>query len=155
MGIARMKTVVFCEDFPPQVGGIETYNLNLSSMLSQQGMEITVITCSQEASDTTDPKLPFPVIRLCMDKKGLFWRIQYFLKVSSILRRLRPQLAICTHAFRYCGVMNWVKVFFGVPFILIAHGKEVYPRKRGKRRRKIVRLCKGAAKRTFARSEAP
>lgn len=51
-------------DFPPQVGGIQTYVHGLCKALAARGEELTVIATRQPESEAFDANCPYPVVRV-------------------------------------------------------------------------------------------
>ena len=59
-----MTTLVVTNDFPPRVGGIETYLRHVCSFLDDQVVVLTRTERDESATLTYDASLPFPVHRL-------------------------------------------------------------------------------------------
>jgi len=60
--------LVVTNDFPPRIGGIETFVAAACAMLAEQPSKgptpaVVVLTASQPGSDTFDRTVPFPVVR--------------------------------------------------------------------------------------------
>jgi len=59
-----MSIVLIADDFPPQVGGIQTYSCELARALVELGEEVAVCTGREAGSQEVDERLPYPVIRV-------------------------------------------------------------------------------------------
>ncbi|MGC9318166.1 MAG: glycosyltransferase family 4 protein [Armatimonadota bacterium] len=59
-----MSILFIADDFPPDVGGIQTYACELARATAQLGEEVAVVASRQEASQAVDGELPYPVVRV-------------------------------------------------------------------------------------------
>ncbi len=59
-----MSIIFLADDFPPDVGGIQTYASELALATAQLGEEVAVVASRQEGSQEIDEALPFPVVRV-------------------------------------------------------------------------------------------
>lgn len=58
-----MKVVLVTNDFPPRIGGIQTYLWNLYDRLSRSGVEVVVICRAHDGDRAFDASAPMRVIR--------------------------------------------------------------------------------------------
>ncbi len=59
-----MSIIFLADDFPPDLGGIQTYASELARATSQLGEEVAVVASRQEDDEQFDASLPFEVIRV-------------------------------------------------------------------------------------------
>ncbi len=59
-----MSLIFLADDFPPEVGGIQTYVSELAQALSEHGEEVAVISGRQEGDREFDGRLPFMTVRV-------------------------------------------------------------------------------------------
>ena len=59
-----MRILLVSQDFPPDVGGIQTYAAELAPRLAEQAEALAVVAPSRPGSVAVDHPLPFPVHRL-------------------------------------------------------------------------------------------
>lgn len=59
-----MSIIFLADDFPPALGGIQTYACELARATSQLGEEVAVVAGRQEGGEQFDAELPFHVIRV-------------------------------------------------------------------------------------------
>ena len=57
-----MRIALFSAYFPPHIGGVEQYTLNLATSLYNKGHEVVVITSN--SGDGSKPHVPFEVIEI-------------------------------------------------------------------------------------------
>ncbi|MCA9636827.1 MAG: hypothetical protein KC420_12440, partial [Myxococcales bacterium] len=58
-----MRLLVLTQDFPPAIGGIETYSWELARRWADAVEELVVVCPRQRGSAAVDRAAPFPVIR--------------------------------------------------------------------------------------------
>ena len=56
-----MRIAIFSAYFPPHIGGVEQYTLNIASQLTGMGHEVTVVT-SALADNPKRDEFPFSII---------------------------------------------------------------------------------------------
>lgn len=59
-----MDYFLLATDFPPQVGGIQTYHSNLARALQALGRKICVIATDTPTAAEYDPTAPYPIVRV-------------------------------------------------------------------------------------------
>ncbi len=79
----RLKIILACGIFPPDIGGPATYAEFLAKELSKYNLKIIVITYSDEISKKNQPIYEFPVIRIWRRYPKL---IRYFLYGWNLVR---------------------------------------------------------------------
>lgn len=69
-----MRIAIVSPEFPPDIGGIETYAWEFTRELASQGHQVTVFTCRHEQGEAKLPGVEIrPVLRLCrsLDRAAL------------------------------------------------------------------------------------
>ena len=56
--------ILLATDFPPQIGGIQTYHSSLARALQQIGREVHVIATEHPGAEEYDVQCPFPITRV-------------------------------------------------------------------------------------------
>lgn len=59
-----MSIIFLADDFPPALGGIQTFACELARATAKLGEEVAVVAGRQEGADELDGELPFEVIRV-------------------------------------------------------------------------------------------
>ena len=59
-----MSLIMIADDFPPAVGGIQTYAFELALATAELGQQVVVVASAQPGSAAVDAELPFPVVRV-------------------------------------------------------------------------------------------
>lgn len=59
-----MRLAVVAQDFPPAIGGIQTYSLELARHLTTQVAQLVVVAPRQPGAESLDRELPFEVVRI-------------------------------------------------------------------------------------------
>ena len=58
-----MRIAIFSAYFPPHIGGVEQYTLNIASQLTDMGHEVTVVTSSLDNNPKRD-EFPFSIVEI-------------------------------------------------------------------------------------------
>jgi phosphatidyl-myo-inositol dimannoside synthase len=127
----QLRLLVLTENFVPTKGGSITWLLNTYSRFDPQ--EIVVATSPQEGDSCIDPMLPFQVVRMPMTMAD--WDPTVPASLVKYLRVIRRVYLQCqTHRLQqiHCakvfpeGLVAWVlRSFYGLPYLLYAHGEEI------------------------------
>lgn len=59
-----MSVIFLADDFPPEVGGIQTYACELARATAELGEEVAVVASRQEGDEDFDSQLPFVTVRV-------------------------------------------------------------------------------------------
>lgn len=59
-----MSIIFIADDFPPELGGIQTFSCELAHATAQLGEEVVVVAGRQDGSEQIDADLPFTIIRV-------------------------------------------------------------------------------------------
>lgn len=103
---SKRNIILLTQDFPPEIGGIQTWSYELSKHLSQLGYFVTVLTKLSPNIDTEwDSNQDFKIIRLKSDK----WRNKKNFRLFRALLSLRKENPIIIGA-------NWKMSFPAVLF---------------------------------------
>lgn len=112
-----MKILLVTNDFPPRVGGIQNYLLNLYTRITPH--EVTVLAPAYPGDAAFDSAQPFEIVR---HPTRLYW------PVPEIRRRVRELVRVQAPdavAFGAVLPMNLVAASLDVPVIVHTHGFEV------------------------------
>lgn len=72
-----MKIDLITQDFPPVIGGIQTYCAEIAARMSDADVQITVIAPSHKSSQEFDSTVNYPVIRYSCPNSYLGWRLLF------------------------------------------------------------------------------
>lgn len=112
-----MRSLLVTNDFPPKVGGIQSYLWELWRRLPAD--EVGVFTTAWEGAQEWDAVQPFPVVRA---------REKLLLPTASLRRRAREQAAVWGVEVVFLDPAVPVGAIgprLGRPFVVIVHGAEV------------------------------
>jgi phosphatidyl-myo-inositol dimannoside synthase len=59
-----MSIIFLADDFPPELGGIQTFSCELARATAELGEEVVVVARRQEKTESIDADLPFSIIRV-------------------------------------------------------------------------------------------
>ncbi len=113
-----MRILLCTHDFPPQVGGIQTYSYEVARGLSSWGEEVTVLVPQVEGDLQFDKTQSFKVVR-AGSKMGLY------LKFFGILRRGKIEKILVAHRADYAALASWAHRLWGIDYYIVAHGGEI------------------------------
>ncbi len=121
-----MSIVLIADDFPPAVGGIQTYACELARAVAQLGEEVAVVAGSQEADSDVDDELPFRVVRVPTSAG-------YAAAAMNLAAGVQQAAAALSAPPRYLVATKWspegpaaILAFRALhcPIVLIGHGGE-------------------------------
>lgn len=113
-----MKILLATNDFPPKVGGIQTYCYELAKNLTSLGEEVIVLAPGVEGNLEFDKKQNFKTIRI---KK----KISLYFAFFSILRRERIEKILVAHRANYARLASWADLLWKIPYDIIVYGGEI------------------------------
>lgn len=135
-----MKILLATNDFPPKVGGIQTYCYELAKNLTSLGEEVTVLAPRVEGDLEFDKRQNFKTIRI----KN---KLNLYLAFFSILRKEKIERILVGHRANYARLASWANLLFKTPYVIIVYGGEILlsGRKRSikkgfKRVRKVITI---------------
>lgn len=119
-----MRVLVITQDFPPAVGGIETYASELVSRWAEQFGGVEVVAPQLSGAESVDAQLPLPVTRVSTRPDLL-----PVLGLAAIIRRarsLQPHVAFHTQ-WQTVGASLLARRLTGFPrrIVCAAHGREL------------------------------
>ncbi len=116
-----MSHLLVTNDFPPKVGGIQSYLGELWSRLPAG--EVTVLTTAFEGAEAWDQAQRFPVLR---SKRGSFLPVPgVFREIVDAITAVDPQLVLYDPAWPLGAIGPLVERRTGVPYGVVLHGAEV------------------------------
>ncbi len=121
-----MDLLLVAGDFPPDVGGIQRYVVELSCALAQAGWELAVVAPERAAAAEVDAELPFPVVRQAIERGGRFSEVLGLRAGLSRLRRRfgRPRAVVATKWSPDGLAVVASGAGRGVPLVLLGYGRE-------------------------------
>lgn len=113
-----MRILLATNDFPPKVGGIQTYCYELAKNLIPLGEEIVVLAPGVREDLEFDERQNFKIVRL--RKKSSLYFVFF-----SILRRERIEKILVAHRANYARLASWANILLKIPYDIIAYGGEI------------------------------
>jgi len=113
-----MKILLATNDFPPKIGGIQTYCYQLAKNLAFLGEEIVVLAPGVEGNLEFDKKQNFQIVRI-KNKLNLYFTF------FSILRRERIERILIAHRANYARLASWANLLLKIPYDIIVYGGEI------------------------------
>ncbi len=112
-----MKHLLVTNDFPPKIGGIQTYLWELWRRLPPE--EVTVLTARQEGDAGFDRRQPFRVVRdrqpVLLPTPGLARRI------NDLVEEVGASVVVLDPALPLGLVGRWLRR----PYVVVVHGAEI------------------------------
>lgn len=113
-----MRILLATNDFPPKVGGIQTYSYQLAKNLTFLGEEIVVLAPGVEGDLEFDKKQNFKTIRIRN-------KLNLYLTFFSILRRERIERVLVAHRANYARLASWTNLLWKTPYDIVVYGGEI------------------------------
>ena len=121
-----MKILLCANDYPPDVGGIQTYSYQVAKNLAALGEEVTVLAPRLEGDRKFDGQQEFRTIRV--DKKILLYP-----KFFWTLRKYRVEKILVAHRADYAALASWANRAWLLPYYPVIYGAEILIAGRKKR----------------------
>ena len=116
-----MKHLLVTNDYPPKVGGIQSYLWELWRRLDPG--DVTVLTTPHEGSAAFDAAAPHRIVRtrdpVLLPHPGLARRIE------ALARQVDAQLLVLDPALPLSLLGSRVAGRLGIPWVVVAHGAEI------------------------------
>jgi len=119
-----MRLLLVTQDFPPDVGGIQTYSWELSRRLAARAEALHVVAPARPGAASVDASVPFPVQRV-RGRPDLL-PLTALAAVPRLARRAQPHVAF--HAqWQTVGASVLARMLTGWPrrIVCAAHGREL------------------------------
>ncbi len=113
-----MRILLATNDFPPKIGGIQTYCYELAKNLALLGEEIVVLAPGVEGDLEFDKRQNLKIVRV---KK----KISLYFAFFSILRRERIEKILVAHRANYARLASWANLLWKIPYTIIVYGGEI------------------------------
>ncbi len=127
-----MRILLCANDFPPAVGGIQTYSYQVAKNLSALGEEVIVLAPHIKGDQGFDCRQSFKVIRI---RQKIYL---YFIFLYALLR-FRTDKILITQRADYAALAFWANLVLRVPYFIVVHGGEILLAGRRKSIRKHFR----------------
>ncbi len=118
-----MRILLISQDFPPDVGGTQTYALELARHLTMYCDDFAVIAPEQPADASVDAQLPFDVLRVPATKNAISLKA-----LPAVLRLVRTRSFDAAFHVQWPSVLvsRMIKPMGGPRRIFVAaHGREL------------------------------
>ncbi|HKI45825.1 MAG TPA: glycosyltransferase family 4 protein [Balneolales bacterium] len=118
-----MRTIIVSQDFPPDIGGIQTYTVELARRFTKYASHVSVIAPEKEIANRTDKLEPFHVHRIPSANTLLPVTLMPLLPV--IAQKENPDFIFHT---QWQTVVNsiWTKKWHDHKIITAIHGRELF-----------------------------
>lgn len=121
-----MSILFIADDFPPDVGGIQTFACELARATAELGEDVAVVASRQEGSGGVDGELPYPVVRV--PTRGSY--VMAAMNLAAGVQRAREMVQgppRCLVATKWspdgpAAILAWRAL--RCPMVLIGHGGE-------------------------------
>ncbi|HEA47489.1 MAG TPA: glycosyltransferase family 1 protein, partial [bacterium] len=123
-----MRILLATNDFPPKVGGIQTYCYQLAKNLVSLGEKIVVLVPGVEGNLEFDKRENFRIIRV----KN---RLNLYFAFFSTLKKEKIEIILVAHRANYARLASWTNILLKIPYDIIVYGGEILL----SRRRKSIR----------------
>jgi len=112
--------------FPPSRGGTEAYTFDLARGLAGRGREVVVLAPRAGGDRAFDVGCGFEVVRF-LPGRGRWSRLVGMLKAARRFAARRPPENVIATTWSPSGlVARWLRFRFSLPYLVIAHGSELY-----------------------------
>ncbi len=121
-----MSIVFLADDFPPAVGGIQTYAYELPLAVAAQGKEVAVVASAQPGSEAVDEALPYPVLRVPTSGGYAAAAMRMAARAEEAASSLESPLR-CLVATKWSPegpAAIWAMKQLHCPLVLLGHGGE-------------------------------
>jgi phosphatidylinositol alpha-1,6-mannosyltransferase len=118
-----MKSLLISSEyFPPQIGGISHLMEGIAESLGPD--QVCCLTGAPADGRTRSSRVTVYRRPMAFAKSNVRQAVAWGLTISEIMARERPQVVqLATAADGYLGL--WIQKWFGLPFIVYAHGNEI------------------------------
>jgi len=119
-----MRLMMVSQDFPPAVGGVQSYSLELAKRLAKRAEQLRCVAPRIEGCASFDCTSPIETTRVLGNSDAL--AITGLFAVPSIARELRPDVAF--HAqWQTSAASLWSRARSGFPrrIVVATHGREL------------------------------
>lgn len=119
-----MRLLFVTQDFPPDIGGIQTYSWEVAHRLADRVAHLTVMASDRPEAASVDRAASFPIVRL----PGRSDLLPLFLLPTLPTRARRMQADVALHAqWQTVGASVLARALLGRPrrIVCAAHGREL------------------------------
>jgi len=121
-----MSLIFLADDFPPAIGGIQTYACELASAVAECGEQVAVVASQQPGSEAVDETLPCPVVRVPTTGGYAAAALRMAAGAEQAARQMQAAPR-CLVATKWCPegpAAIWAQRTLRCPFVLLGHGGE-------------------------------
>lgn len=123
-----MKTLMLSLDFPPSIGGIQTYSYEIAKNLSKLGMEIIVLAPQMDGASEFDEQQRFKVIRINEINSRPLKSIPivfYYSLLALISSKFEIERIHLTRWSPASLAMFFLSILFRIPYFITVHGLDI------------------------------
>jgi phosphatidylinositol alpha-1,6-mannosyltransferase len=150
-----VKILFYTNNFPPVLGGTETYSEEIARRLAAAGHDVTVAVERKAGWEACDARQPFRVERLAARTvPAPLYRMYLRMALGKVMHRDAPDVVFLPRWFRHSATAAHLCAARGVPYCAACHGGEMGfdPSRLTRSRRRRIRGFQDAA-RVLANSE--
>lgn len=134
-----MNILLFTADFPPVVGGIQTYSYEIAKHLHELGEDVIVLAPKDNGYKEFDIKQDIKIIRKWLPSNYYLMVIISFFYLIYYTKKYRVNLVHCA-TWLPCGVSSFLLYkFFKKPYLVTAHALEILDAQRSNFRKRIMK----------------
>jgi phosphatidylinositol alpha-1,6-mannosyltransferase len=121
-----MSLIFLADDFPPAIGGIQTYACELAAAVAGLGESVVAVASQQAGSEAVDRALPCPVVRVPTSGGYAAAALRMAAGAEQAARMMQgpPRCLVATKWSPEGPAAIWAARTLRCPFVLIGHGGE-------------------------------
>ena len=120
----RLRILIVTTDFPPRVGGIQEWTLQVATHLATRH-DVTIVAPKQKESAAYDAQLPFRVVRFPQGPSRPITLTALVIYTLRAVRRAKPDVLLLGHLFAAAALYP-VRRWLQIPSIVSTYGHEVH-----------------------------
>jgi len=118
-----MKLLFVTQDFPPSIGGIQTYAASLADVFAEGCDAFEVMAPAQEGQESLDAGLPYRVHRVGTSSNWM--RLKGIPSLLKVARETRPDVILTGHWYMGAGALLAQKLGYTRKVFVAAHAMEL------------------------------
>jgi phosphatidylinositol alpha-1,6-mannosyltransferase len=120
-----MRLLIITDDFPPVIGGIQTYSYEMAKNLAYLSEDILVLAPKDEGWEEFDKKERFKIIRVGLHANNYVKIFTMLFDIAYHSLKFKPDIIITTAWFP-CGIPAYIiSRFSGIPYVVPAYALEL------------------------------
>jgi len=118
-----MKLLFLTQDFPPSIGGIQTYAASLADVFAEHCSEFAVMAPKQDGDEDWDARLSYPVHRIPSSSDWM--RLKTLPTLLNVARKMRPDVILTGHWYVGAAALLARKLGYTKAVCVAAHAMEL------------------------------